>query len=171
MRDYILCIFIFAMCGCTNKYHDGFLCRYLYFQTSTNKNAFWVEVKENRSMKVTFGDITWACYKTIKHGRFPDKGIEWDRIKDKDSITVDSLTYKQLENLASEVRKRKSVNTFIVTIDYDAMGTVLFIKDKYYYVVMGDYKDKTTQNFIKKLRETSPIPIRASVGSVLQNYD
>ena len=170
MRDYILCIFIFAICGCTNKYHDGFLCRYLYFQTSTNKNAFWVEVKENRSMKVTFGDITWDCHEAIIHGRFPDEGISWEIIKEKDSIMVDALAYEQLDGLEYEIRKRKSLNTFIEHGYHDAMGTALYIKDNYYYVVMDEYNDKSTKELIKKLEELSPIRIRVSEGSVLQDY-
>ena len=170
MRNFILCIFIFAICGCTNKYDDGFLCRYLFFQTFDNHNAFWVEAKENRTMKVTFGDITWDCHEAIIHGRFPDEGIEWEKVKAKDSIMVDTLAYRQLESLSFEVRKRESVNSFIQSISKDGMGTVLFIKNKYYFVELGEYKDKATKEFIKKLKDISPIPIRSSVGSVLQDY-
>ena len=121
-------------------------------------------------MKVTFGDMTWDCHKTITHGLFPDEGMEWDVIKAEDSIVIDSLVYRQLEEIASEVSKQESVNNFIESISYDGMGTVLFIKDKHYFVELGEYKDKPTKELIKKLKEISPIPIRNSVGSVLQDY-
>ena len=170
-RNVIICVFVFILCGCKNNFDDGFLCRYLYFPTSTNKNHFWVEVKEDSTMKVTFGDVTWDCHHIIIHGSFPKEGMEWERIKAEDSIVIDLSAYGQIEVLASEVRKRESVNRFIEDgVSDDGMGTVLFIKDKYYYVELGDYQDKPTEDLIEKLKEISPIPIRDSVGSVLQDY-
>ena len=170
MRNIIICVLVFILCGCKNNFDDGFLCRYLYFPTSTNKNHFWIEVKEDRTMKVTFGDITWDCHDIIAHGRFPKGRIAWERIKAEDSIVIDSLAYRQLEELASEIRKRESVNSYIESISDEGMGTVLFIRDRYYYVELGDYQDKPTEDLIEKLKEISPIPIRSSVGSVLQDY-
>ena len=93
MRNIIIYVFVFILCGCANKLDDGFLCRYLYFPTSTNKNLFFVEVKEDRTMKVTFGDMTWDCHHIITHGSFPKEGMEWERIKAEDSIVIDSLSY------------------------------------------------------------------------------
>lgn len=171
MRNIIIYVFVFILCGCANKLDDGFLCRYLYFQTSDNDNCFEVEVKEDRTMKVTFGDMTWDCHHIITHGSFPKEGMEWERIKAEDSIVIDSLSYSQLEELAAEARKKESMNSFIEGgVSDDGMGTVLFIKDKYYYVELGDYKEKAVEELIEKLKEISPIPIRDSVGSVLQEY-
>ena len=170
MKKIIICVFVFILCGCTNIMDDGYLCRYLYFPTSDNENCFWVEVKENHTIVVTFGEMTWESHKTITHGLFPDEGIVWERVKAEDSIMIDSLAYRQLEELASEVRKRESVNNFIESISFDGMGTVLFIKDKYYYIELDEYNDKPIEDLIKKLKEISPIPIRDSAGSVLQDY-
>ena len=170
MRNFIICVFAFIMWGCANKIYDGYLCRFLYFQTRDNANCFWVEVKEDRTMKVTFGDMTWDCQHAISSGKFPDEGITWEVIKKEDSIKIDLKAYKQLEVLSSDVIKKKSVNKFRISISWDGMGVVLFIKDHYYYVELGDYKDKALKDFIKKLRELSPIPIRGSVGSVLQEH-
>ena len=141
MRNFIICVFAFIMWGCTSKIDDGYLCKYFYFPTSNNANCFWVEVKEDRTMKVTFGDITWDCHHGISYGRFPKEGIAWEKIRAKDSIIIDTLAYRQLEDLSYEVRKKKSVNC--------------------------SYKNKTIKDFIKKLKEISPIPIRGSWGSSL----
>ena len=133
MRNFIICVLAFTIWGCANKIYDGYLCKYFFFPTSTNKNCFWVEVKEDRTMKVTFGNMTWDCHRSIKHGRFPKEGIAWERIREKDSIIIDTLAYRQLEDLSYEVRKFESVNCFIQSISKDGMGNVLFIKDKYCY--------------------------------------
>ena len=162
MRTLFICIFLFILSGCMNTLDDGFLCRFLYFPTETTDNSFWVEVKEDRTMKVVFGCMSWDSHKAVIHGKFPNEGITWEKIHTVDSIVVDSLAYRQLEELASEVKKRESVNNFIVSISYDGMGTILFIKDKYYYIELGDYKDKPTKDLIRKLKEISPIPIRES---------
>lgn len=167
MRNFIICVFAFIMWGCTSKIDDGYLCKYFYFPTSNNANCFWVEVKEDRTMKVTFGDITWDCHHGISYGRFPKEGIAWEKIRAKDSIIIDTLAYRQLEDLSYEVRKFESVNCFIQSISKDGMGNVLFIKDKYYFIEFGPYKNKTIKDFIKKLKEISPIPIRGSWGSSL----
>ena len=68
----------------------------------------------------------------------------------------------QLEELATEVSKRKSVNNFLVSISNDGQGIVLFVKDKYYYIELGDYKDKPTKDLFRKIESISPIPIRSS---------
>lgn len=170
MKKTIICTFVFILCGCADKHGDGILCKYLYFPTSANENCFWVEVKENHTLKETFGEISWDCLNSISYGKFPKKGITWVKIYDEDSIVIDDSKYKQLEELAFKVRKRESVNFFIQSISFDGMGSVLLIKDKSYYFEEGDYNDKPTMEFVDKLKEISPIPIRSSVGSVLQKY-
>lgn len=164
MKKYILFIFLFAFMGCTNKCDDGYLCRFLYFPTSDNEDCYWVEVEENHKMKVTCGDIDWDYLSGLVLGKEIelDQGITWEKIKAEDSIIVNSADYRQLEELAAEVSKRKSVNNFLVSISNDGQGTVLFIKDKYYYVELGDYKDKPTKDLVQKLKDVSPIPIRSS---------
>ena len=169
MRIIIVLAFTCLLCGCRNdKVDDGYLCRYMFFPTGSNENAFWVEVKKNKTMEVTLGDMTWKCYTSIKHGKFPDKGIAWENIKEKDSIVMMPTDYEQLEDYASEARKRKSVNKFAEGISYDGMGHVLFIKEKYYFFELYDYDDKSVDNLIKKLKEISPINIRGSYGGTLQ---
>lgn len=170
MKKNIIFFFVIILCGCTKTYDDGILCKYLYFPTSTNKNCFWVEVKEDRTLKEIFGEMSWDCHDSISSGKFPKDGILWEKIHDEDSIIIDATAFRQLEELVSEVRKRKSVNYFIQSISHDGMGNVLFIKDRAYYFEIGIYDDKPTMDFIDKLKETSPIPIRSSWGSVLQKY-
>ena len=170
MKKNIIIIFAFILCGCTKTYDDGILCKYLYFPTGTNENCFWIEIMENHTLKETFGEISWDCINSISKGIFPKEGITWVKIYEEDSIMIDTSKYKQLEELASEVRKRKSVNFFIQSISFDGMGSVLLIKDKSYFFEIGDYNDKPTMDFVDRLKEISPIPIRSSWGSVLQDY-
>ncbi len=164
MRSLFIFLFVSILSGCMSTLDDGFLCRFLYFPTETTDNSFWVEVKEDSTMIVVSGCMSWDSHKAIMHGSFPYKGIIWEKIHTVDSIVIDALTYRQLEELVFEVNKRESVNSFIVGISYDSMGTILLIKDKYYYFELGDYKDKPTKDLIKMLKEISPIPIRDTWG-------
>ena len=170
MRYFTICLAVFMLCGCMEKHDDGYLCRFLYFPTSDNENCFWVEVKENQTMKVTFGAMTWSCHHSITKGKFPKEGIDWENIKEEDSLIIETATFNHLEVLASEVRKNESVNQFLEGVSYDGMGIVLFTKDKHYYIELSIYKEKATKKLIYKLKEISPIPLRCSVGSVLQTY-
>ena len=164
MKKNILYIFLLVFIGCTHQYNDGYLCRFLYFPISSNEDCFWVEVEENHKMKVTHGNLNWDFLKGVVLGKEiePEQGIAWEKTKAVDSTIVNTEDYMQLEELATEVSKRKSVNNFLVSISNDGQGIVLFIKDKYYYVELGDYNDKSINDLYRKLKDISPIPIRSS---------
>ena len=164
MKKNILYIFVLVFMGCTHNYDDGYLCRFLYFPISSNEDCFWVEVEDNHKMKVTHGDLNWDFLKGIVLGKEiePNRGIAWEKIKAVDSTIVNTEDYMQLEELATEVSKRKSVNNFLVSISNDGQGIVLFVKDKYYYIELGDYKDKPTKDLFRKIKSISPIPIRSA---------
>ncbi len=159
MKKIILIILLVsALYGCKTELNDGYICRCLQFQTSSN-NGYWVEVFENRTVKISYGEIDWDFRHAIDSGFDPDYGISWERIKAVDSLTLDYSIFCNFQIITEAIKRHKSVNLHPV-YDYDGRGIALFVKDKQFYYTSGDYKNKSTKDLIHLLDSVCSFPRR-----------
>ena len=157
-NNALIVLLVSVLYGCKSELNDGYICRCLQFQTSGN-NAYWVEVLENRTVKISYGEIDWDFRHAIDSGFDPDDGISWERIKAVDSLTLDKSIFCNLQIITEEIKRHKSVNIHPV-YDFDGRGIALFVKDKQFYYTSGVYKNKSTKELIHLLDSVCSIPRR-----------